>query len=79
MFNVLDNLKASIFGHFLQKLDLEPGFTIFVPTDKIIKAYAKHYEVSVDFLLKSPSFVNIMKNHITYDKLVPNKKLDLLL
>jgi len=74
MFNNIANYKASIFISFLTKINLKPSFTVFVPYDFFIEAYAKSLNISVDFLLKSPSFLNIIKNHITYDKLIQNKK-----
>jgi len=74
MFNVLDKFKASIFVDFLQKLNLKPGFTVFIPSDLYIKFYAKSFKVSIDFLYKSPIFLNIIKNHITYDNLPLKKK-----
>jgi len=74
MFSSLTNYKANIFLSIVEKLNLKPGFTIFVPNDLYVKFYAKSFSVSVDFLEKSPIFVDIVRNHITYDKLSYNTK-----
>jgi len=74
MFSSLNITKAKIFIDIISTFNLKPGFTLFVISDKLIKTYSKSIGVSIDFLLHSPDFIDIVKNHITYTKLDKHKK-----
>lgn len=71
---------STIFLNFIQTISQNINqnnnqyMTLFIPSDFYINAYAKHLNISVEFLLKSNGFYDILANHITYTPLTANKK-----
>lgn len=75
-FNILADYNASMFVEFLKSNEnlLTKKFTLFVPSDFYIEAYAQSLGLSAYFLLQIPIFQEILLNHITFDHLDQNKK-----